>query len=137
MPKRLCVLVVVLIAAASVSVSRASAQPIDFKADVQDSEICPGVDLCGGGVMHGFGKVTTSLSFATFERVFVLADGSTLRLALALTGSTGIRLDGTRTVVGSTGVFDGASGSGVVWATPRGLPITSDTAHYRGTIELD
>ena len=137
MPKRLCVLVATSIAAAATAVSPASAEPIAFKADVQDSEVCPGVDLCGRGNIQGFGKVTTSLSFATFERVFVLADGSTLRLALAPTGFTGVRLDGTWTVVGGTGVFDGASGSGVVRATPTGLPITSDTAHYRGTIELD
>jgi hypothetical protein len=113
----------------------ASAATTDFRADVHDTGVCPGVDLCGTGVVQGYGSVTTTLSFATLERVFILdSDGSTLTLLLEPTGTTGERQIGTWTIIGGTGVFAGAEGSGEVWATPTGIPGLSDTAHYRGTI---
>jgi hypothetical protein len=113
----------------------ASATTTPFRANVHDLLFCPGFDLCGSGVIQGFGSVTTTFAFASGERVFVLdSDGSTLRLLLEPTGTTGFRLDGTYTVVGGTGVFAGATGAGVVWATGTGAPELSDTAHFRGTI---
>jgi hypothetical protein len=113
----------------------ASAATTEFRADVHDAGVCPDVDLCGTGVIQGYGTVTTTLTFATGERVFILdSDGSTLTLLVEATGTTGSRLTGTWTIISGTGVFAGAEGSGEVWATPTGIPVTSDTAHYRGTI---
>jgi hypothetical protein len=113
----------------------ASATTTSFRANVHDLLFCPGVDLCGTGVIQGFGTVTTTLTFANGERVFVLdSDGSILRLLLEPTDTTGVRLNGTWTIVGGTGVFSGASGYGTLWATGTGAPELSDTAHFRGTI---
>ena len=115
----------------------ASATTTPFRADVHDLLLFPGVDLCGSGVIQGFGTVTTTLTFATGERIFTLdSDGSTLRLLLQATGTTGKRINGTWTILGGSGVFAGATGSGELWATPTGAPETSDTAHFRGTITL-
>ena len=136
MRKRVCTVLLALVTPALLLVESATAETTTFRANVQDNEVCPGVDLCGTGLIQGFGHVTTTLSFATFERVFVLANGSTLRLNLQPTGVTSVRLNATWLVIGGTGVFAGASGSGVLWATPTGLPVTSDTAHFRGTIDL-
>jgi len=66
-------------------------------ADLHDNLACPaGFDLCGKGVLHGFGTVTTTLTFTGFgpgpdncvsvtaDRVLTLdADGSTLDLSVA------------------------------------------------------
>jgi hypothetical protein len=107
-----------------------------FKADVHDMGACAAGPSCGTGVVHGFGTVTTTFTFPV-ERVFTLdADGSTLRLALEADDLTPPLFSGTWTVIGGTGVFAGATGSGVVWATGTGVPGPSDTAHYRGTIAL-
>lgn len=114
-----------------------SASSAPFRANVHETLVCPGVDLCGTGVIQGYGAVTTTLSFATLERVFTHdSDGSTLRLALVPTGATGMRLDGVWTIVSGTGVFAGASGAGELWATGTGAPELSDTAHYRGVLTL-
>src|SRR5215207_9930669 len=130
---RRCLPILVL-TALLVASAPASAATTVFRADVHDRGVCPGVDLCGTGVIAGYGTVTTTLTFATGERVFVLdSDGSTLRLLVEATGTTGSRINGTWTIVGGTGVFAGAEGSGEVWATATGVPVTSDTAHYRGT----
>jgi len=113
----------------------ASAATTAFRAEVHDLGACPGVDLCGTGVIQGYGRATTTLTFATLERVFTLdSDGSTLTLLLEPTGITGTRQNGTWTIIGGTGVFAGAEGSGEVWATATGIPGISDTALYRGTI---
>ena len=127
-PVLLVVLAVTLTAAGSAS----SATMMPFRANVHDLLSCPGVDLCGSG-----GTVTTTLTFASGERVFTLdSDGSTLRLLLQPTDTTGVRLNGTWTILGGTGVFAGASGTGDLWATGTGAPEFSDTAHFRGTLTL-
>jgi hypothetical protein len=99
---------------------------------------CPaGVDLCSKGVVHGFGTATGAFTFSPLERVFTLdSDGSTLRIALAPVDLSPPVLTGTWTVIGGTGVFAGATGSGMIWATVTGVAGPSDTAHYRGTITL-
>jgi hypothetical protein len=109
-----------------------------FKADLHDFGPCPpGIDLCGKGVVHGFGTATGTFTFFPLERVITLdSDGSTLRLALEAIDISAPTLAGTWTVAGGTGVFAGATGSGVIWATATGVPTPSDTAHYRGTITL-
>ncbi len=113
----------------------AAATTTTFSANVHDTGVCPGVDLCGTGVIQGYGTVTTTLTFATGKRVFILnSDGSTLTMLLEPTGTTGVRINATWTIVDGTGVFSGAEGSGELWATPTGVPVASDTAHYRGTI---
>lgn len=115
----------------------ASATTTPFRASVHDLLFCPGFDLCGAGVIQGFGTVTTTFAFATGERVFTLdSDGSTLRLLLAPTDTTGVRLNGTYTILGGTGVFAGATGTGAVWAIPTGAPEFSDAGIFRGTITL-
>lgn len=82
----------------------ASATTTPFRASVHDLLFCPGFDLCGAGVIQGFGTVTTTFAFATGERIFTLdSDGSTLRLLLAPTDATGARLNGTYTILEGTG----------------------------------
>ena len=134
---RLALLLVALAVTLTSVGPAASSTTEPFRANVHDLLFCPGVDLCGSGVIQGFGTVTTTFSFASGERVFTLdSDGSTLRLLLQPTDTTGSRLNGTWTIVGGTGVFSGASGTGELWAIGTGAPEFSDTAHFRGTITL-
>jgi hypothetical protein len=110
-----------------------------FRADIHDNfRVCAvGVDLCGEGVVHGYGTASGAFTFSPLERVFTLdSDGSMLRLALEPTDLSPPTLSGTWTIVDGTGVFAGATGSGVIWATTTGVPGPSDTAHYLGTITL-
>jgi hypothetical protein len=138
-----------------VPASAASTQ--EFKAALHDNLACPvGIDLCGKGQLIGFGQVTTTLTFTGFgpgpgncaavtgERVLTLSrDGSTLRLSLqgilCPQGSTGNAPgfgSGTFTVVEGTGLFAGATGSGLISVQATGVPLPSDTARYDGTITL-
>ena len=134
---RLALLLVALVVTLTSVGPAASATTEPFRANVHDLLFCPGVDLCGSGVIQGFGTVTTTFAFASGERVFTLdSDGSILRLLLEPTDTTGSRLNGTWTIIGGTGVFSGASGTGDLWATGTGAPEFSDTAHFRGTITL-
>jgi len=143
------VIVGVSLFAASLVALPAAAGSSEFKAEVHDNLPCPpGFDLCGKGVVQGFGTATTTLVFtgfgpgpdgcavATADRVITLTgDGSTLLLVLVGTICQQ-KLDGTYTITGGTGVFAGASGSGTLWGTGTGVPVPSDTVHFRGTIAL-
>ena len=101
----------------------ASATTTPFRANVHDLLFCPGVDLCGSGVIQGFGTATTTFAFATGERIFTLdSDGSTLRLLLAPTDTTGVRLNGTWAILGGTGVFAGATGTASFGRSPPAPP---------------
>jgi hypothetical protein len=126
----------------------ASAQStLQFKAEFHDSfSTCPpGTDLCGKGLVKGFGAVTSTLTFTslapgpgascvtgTADRVVTLdSDGSMLRLAVAGT-ICGQKVAGTFEIVGGSGAFAGATGGGTLWGVTNG----SDSVHYRGTIAL-
>ena len=127
----------------------AAAEPVPFKADLHDNVACPpGFDFCGKGLVHGFGTATTTLNFtgavpgpgdcltATANRAITLdSDGSTLLIAIEGT-ICDQKLDATYTIVGGTGVFATASGSGTLVGTATGVPVPSDTIHLRGTIDL-
>jgi hypothetical protein len=121
-----------------------------FKAQFHDSssDCPPGSDICGKGVVKGFGTVTTSLVFTSFvpgpgancvtataDRVATLdSDGSRLLLEIAGT-ICDQKLSGTFVIVTGTGVFEGATGGGSVSGVGiRGVP--SDTVHFEGTITL-
>jgi hypothetical protein len=138
MRRILCLAILATFGTAVVAVPAGAETTTKFRADLHDNfRDCPGADLCGKGVVHGYGTATGSFTFFPTERVITLdSDGSTLRLALVPTDLTGPTLAGTWTVIDGTGVFAGASGSGVIWATTTGVPVPSDTAHYLGTLTL-
>jgi hypothetical protein len=130
----------------------------ELRAELHDNLACPaGFDLCGKGVLHHFGTVTTTLTFTGFgpgpgnctsvtaDRVLTLdSDGSTLDLSVAgilcPQGNSGGQApgkgSGTFTVAGGTGRFSGASGSGRLSVQATGVPLPSDTAQYDGTLTL-
>jgi len=142
-------LVVAALAALAGSASPgAAAASTSFRAEFHDSPSCPGVDICGKGVVHGFGTVTTTLVFtgfapgpgdacvtATADREIVLdRDGSRLQLAIAGT-ICGNKIDGTFAIVGGNGAFAGAIGGGTVRGVAiQGVP--SDSVHFTGTLVL-
>jgi hypothetical protein len=126
----------------------ASAQSAqDFKADFSEKSECPGFDLCGRGVVHGFGTATSGLLFTSFEpgagncvsaaadRTQTLSDGSTLLISASGTVCD-TRIAGTFTIVGGTGVFAGASGGGMLSGSTTNPYIVSQAVHLRGTITL-
>jgi hypothetical protein len=141
--------------AVALPVSAAGTQ--EFRAELHDNLVCPGVDLCGRGELQGFGTVTTTLTFTsagpgpdnctalTADRVLTLdSDGSTLRLSvegvLCPQGNSGGQAapvgSGTFAVVGGTGQFVGATGSGLLSVQATGKPGPTDTAHYNGILTL-
>jgi hypothetical protein len=143
------------LAAGAAALPASAATTQRFSADLHDNVSCPGVDLCGKGLVHGFGTATTTLTFTSFgpgpgncaavtaERSITLdRDGSTLQLAivgvLCPKGNPNGEAagSGTFTVAGGTGIFAGATGSGLLSAQATGVPGPSDTAHYDGTITL-
>lgn len=139
MQRSICLLALAAVGAIGFALPAGAATTREFKAEFHDNfRDCPaGVDLCGKGIVHGFGTATGTFTFFPLERVITLdGDGSTLRLTLEATDLVPPGLEGTFTIVGGTGVFAGATGSGVVWATTTGVPVPSDTAHYRGLITL-
>jgi hypothetical protein len=122
-----------------------------FKADFNEMTACPGADLCGKGVIQGFGTATTSLIFTSFvpgpgadcvsasaDRTQTLdSDGSTLLITASGTVcGPGSQIDGTFTIVGGTGVFVGASGGGTLSGVTTNPHVVSQSVHLRGTITL-
>jgi hypothetical protein len=142
-------LALLLAMAALAVVLPASAQSTqDFKADFSEKSECPGFDLCGKGVVHGFGTATSALLFTSFEpgpgdcvsasadRTQTLeSDGSTLLISASGTVCD-TRIAGTFTIVGGTGVFAGASGGGTLSGSTTNPHIVSQAVHLRGTITL-
>jgi hypothetical protein len=152
------VAVIAVLASAAAPLGASATTTQAFRAELHDNLTCPtGFDLCGKGLVHGFGTVTTTLTFTGFgpgpgncasltaERVLTLdSDGSTLDLSIegilcpqgASGGHAPGKGSGTFTVVGSTGRFAGATGSGQLSVQATGVPGLSDTAHYQGTLTL-
>ena len=144
---RLLAVLAALVAAAVPTTGAAPTQP--FRAELHEADACaPGVDLCGNGVVHGFGQASTTLAFTSFapgpgetcvtgtaDRAIALdRDGSTLQLEIAGTICRQ-KIEGTYEVVGGTGAFAGASGGGTV----RGIAIPGEpgeTVHVVGTLLL-
>jgi hypothetical protein len=50
--------------------------------------------------------------------------------------NAGSNISGTYAIIGGTGVFAGATGSGSLFAQGTGTPGVTDTSHLRGTITL-
>lgn len=131
------------------AVSPAGAQTQAFRAELHDNFACPpGFDFCGKGLVHGYGTATTTLVFtgatpgpgdcltATAIRTITLDSGGST-LVVAIDGTIcAQKLDATYVVVGGTGVFAGASGSGTLKGTATGVPVPSDTVHMEGTLTL-
>jgi hypothetical protein len=147
--RRSLVALVTALAALAGAASPGAASTTSFRAELHDGVTCPaGIDICGKGVVHGFGVATTTLVFTslapgpggtcatgTADREIVLArDGSTLLLAITGTICRN-KIEGTYAVVGGTGAFAGAAGSGTVrGAAILGVP--SDSVHFVGTLVL-
>jgi hypothetical protein len=141
--------VLALLAALAIPLSSSAQSAQEFKAELHDGELCPvGIDLCGKGVVQGFGTVTTTLTFTSFlpgpwancvtgtaDRAVTLdRDGSTLLIAVVGT-ICDQKILAAFTILGGTGVFSGATGGGTFWGvTMPGPP--ADSVHYRGTITL-
>jgi len=127
------IVMALLVLAVASPVSAARTQ--EFRAELHDNLVCPGVDLCGKGELRGFGTARTTLTFTGFgpgpdncvaltaERQLTLdSDGSTLLLSLegvlCPQGNSGGHApgvgSGTFTIVSGTGQFAGATGSGVL-----------------------
>ena len=109
------------------------------------------VDTCGTAQASRFGHGVVGTVITAFSRLpsgcfhdehtttidFENGRGSlTVAIAgtLCPTGGRNFSLDGSYTVEGGTGVFEGAGGSGAVWAARDNGPITSE---FEGTIVMD
>jgi hypothetical protein len=142
--------ILVAVGAMAVTLSASAESTQVFKAQFHDSpSACPpGADICGKGVVKGFGTATTSLTFtgfapgpgancvtATATRTATLdSDGSTLYIELDGT-ICDQKVSGTFVIAGGSGVFNQASGGGMIsGVTIRGVP--SDAVHFEGTITL-
>ena len=146
--RRIASLALLLAMAALAVVVPASAQSTqDLKADFSEKSECPGFDLCGKGVVHGFGTATSGLVFTSFEpgpgdcvsasadRTQTLNDGSTVLITASGTVCD-TRIAGTFTIVGGTGVFAGASGGGTLSGSTTNPNIVSQAVHLRGALTL-
>ena len=121
----------------------------DFKAQFRDSS-CATHDLCGSGLVEGYGHATTTLDItgAVFDpatgcltnvtalRDVALVDDPSSTLTLALTDGLicGVKGSATFTISAATGVFTGLV---VLPGTVRATLIPGtpeDTAQYRATI---
>jgi hypothetical protein len=136
-------------AAIAVAVPASAESTQDFKAEFNEMGSCPGVDLCGKGILHGFGTVTTTLVFTSFvpgpgancfnasaDRTQTLDSDRSVLLMTASGTVCDSRIAGTFTIVGGTGVFAGASGGGTLWGSTTNPHTTSQNIHLRGTITL-
>ena len=156
MTRTLFAVALAALVACATALAATAATTQDFDAQLHDNLVCPaGFDLCGKGVLQGYGTVTTTLRFTGFgpgpgncagltaERVITLdSDGSTLDLALdgvlcpKVSPNGHPSGSGTFTITGGTGIFAGATGSGLLSVQSTGVPVPSDTAHYHGTVTL-
>ena len=149
MRRTLLALFVLAFGIAAVALPASAAPPGEFKAQFQDTE-CAGHDLCGTGLVEGYGHATTTLDITGAEfdpatgclvnvtalRDVALVDDPSSRLTLALTDGLICNNKGsaTFTISAGTGVFAGLAvlpGTVRVTLIP-GVP--ADTAQYRATI---
>jgi hypothetical protein len=109
---------------------------------------CAGAALCGAGTLAGFGRTKTELKFGhslvppapgcqavTGTRTLTLEKDASSTLRLTVQGpACGSRVWGTFKVLSGTGVFDKATGSGVILGalTKSG----GDSVRYFGVLTL-
>jgi len=149
MRRTLLTLVLLALGAIAVALPASAASDRELKAQFRDSE-CTAHDLCGSGLVEGYGLASTTLDITGAEfdpatgclinvtavRDVQLVDdpSSTLRLALTDGLICGVKGSATFTISAATGVFAGLvvlPGTVRVTLIP-GPP--ADTAQYRATI---
>jgi hypothetical protein len=149
MRRTLLALVLLALGAIAVALPASAASDREFKAQFHDSE-CTTHDLCGSGLVEGYGHASTTLDITGAEfdpttgclinvtavRDVELVDDPSSTLTLALTDGLicGNKGSATFTISAATGVFAGLVVlPGTVRATLiPGTP--ADTAQYRATI---
>ena len=142
--RRILCLAILAVLGAIVAAVPAAASTQRFNAQFHDTACGPGME-CGAGIVQGFGQVTTTvvvtgigpgpadcLAATGVRSLTLVADGSTLDLEVeaVVCGQTA---DGTFTVVGGTGVFAGAGGSGILFGFANEF---RDAVHYSGELTL-
>ena len=149
MRRTLLAFVLLTLGTFAVALPAGAASDREFKAQFQDVE-CATHNLCGSGLVEGYGHATTTLDITGAEfdpatgclinvtalRDVVLVDDPTSTLTLALADGLicGNKGSATFTISAATGVFTGLvvlPGSVRVTLIP-GVP--ADTAQYRATI---
>jgi hypothetical protein len=149
MRRTLLAFVLLTLGTFAVALPAGAASDREFKAQFQDVE-CTTHNLCGSGLVEGYGHATTTLDITGAEfdpatgclinvtalRDVVLVDDPTSTLTLALADGLicGNKGSATFTISAATGVFTGLvvlPGSVRVTLIP-GVP--ADTAQYRATI---
>ena len=149
MRRRLGLVVLTALGALITALPATAATTLPFSAQFPHDTPCGENINCGDGTLQGFGHVTSFVTFDVIddpgtgcliipaERVITLdSDGSTLLLdvnAIACPAGRVLKVPGTFTIVGGTGVFADATGGGELFGTvaPKKAPV-----HYRGTITL-
>lgn len=135
--RRISIIVAAALAVTVLMVPAAAASTETFKAQFQD----------GRGLLHTYGRVTTTLEITGFGpgtngceesvtavRVATLISDPSSTLTFALEGLLcNPLLGGTWSIVDGTGVFAGATGNGTISGV---LNPVMDVVQYRGTITI-
>ena len=135
--RRIPLVLVVALAVTALVVPAAAASTATFKAEFQGER----------GLIQGYGIVTTTLEITgsgpgtngcedsvTAVRVVTLSNDPSSTLTFALDGLIcNPLLRGTWTIIDSTGIFTGATGTGTITGV---LNPVMDVVQYRGTITI-